>query len=252
MDRTELREKCIALAAAGCESSRAMLEVMGELDAARDYPDADATDYAHPAWWRGHDHTTAVFCQEVNLILDGKAHKDGVANEPWEGLRRRIFAMLEERDRLAAAIRDHRSQKADDRCIEDDDRLYAALNDGVKCDRRVGDKLAMLRNCERFIDRRCEGGGWPTYAEVEAERDALAKELETCRRLYGYGSSNGDLADWLRAWLDTPNGFTRAVLQTMLANNEYPPAETGPLLEAVDNARGAGEPANNNRSLPLS
>jgi hypothetical protein len=78
---------------------------------------------------------------------------------------------------LEAAIREHRSQRADDRCHLDDDRLYAALGDGIKCDRRVGDKLAMLRNCERFIDRRCEGGHWPTYADLEAERDHLRRAI---------------------------------------------------------------------------
>lgn len=69
--------------------------------------------------------------------------------------------------RLRAAIRDHRDQRADDRCVEDDDRLYAALGDGIKCDRRVGDKAQMLKNCERFIRRRCENGYWPTYQQLE-------------------------------------------------------------------------------------
>ncbi len=67
---------------------------------------------------------------------------------------------------LESAIREHRSQKADDRCIEDDDRLYAALGDGIKCDRRVGCKQDMLKNCARFIERRCEGGQWPSYASL--------------------------------------------------------------------------------------
>jgi len=82
---------------------------------------------------------------------------------------------------LRAAIRTHRSQKADGRCIEDDDRLYAVLADGVQCDRRVGSKEEMLKNCARFIDRRCEAGGWPTYAELEASVVALRRrndELE--------------------------------------------------------------------------
>lgn len=74
---------------------------------------------------------------------------------------------------LRAAIRTHRDQKADDRCIEDDDRLYAALGDGIKCDRRVGDKAAMLANCQRFIENRCEGGEWRSYAELEAENARL-------------------------------------------------------------------------------
>lgn len=82
-----------------------------------------------------------------------------------------------ERDRLFAAIIEHHSQKADDRCVEDDDRLYAA---GLPpCDRRVGSKEEMLANCTRFIERRCEGGGWPSYRELEqrlatAESNRLA------------------------------------------------------------------------------
>lgn len=58
-----------------------------------DYPDADGTDAAHPAWWRGHEHTTAVFCQKVGEILDGKDDGRGVSNEPWEAIRRRLIAL---------------------------------------------------------------------------------------------------------------------------------------------------------------
>lgn len=81
---------------------------------------------------------------------------------------------------LEDAIRTHRSQKADDRCIEDDDRLYAVLQDGVTCDRHVGDKAAMLHNCARFIQNRCEAGQWLTYAELEAE---LKRVKDACRVL---------------------------------------------------------------------
>jgi hypothetical protein len=70
---------------------------------------------------------------------------------------------------LEAAIRRHRDERSDDRCWRDDDRLYEVLGDGIKCDRRVGDKAEMLKNCERFIENRCESGGWRTYAELEAE-----------------------------------------------------------------------------------
>jgi hypothetical protein len=82
---------------------------------------------------------------------------------------------------LRAVIAEHRATPADDRCIEDDDKLYAALGDGIKCDRRVGDKLAMLRNCERFITNRCEGGGWESYAELEARAKRLREVAETLR-----------------------------------------------------------------------
>jgi hypothetical protein len=89
-----------------------------------------------------------------------------------------------EGDRLRAAIAEHHAQRADDRCIEDDDRLYAAA--GLPpCDRRVGDKAAMLGNCRRFIERRCQGGGWPSYAELERELEALRGErdaLASCCR----------------------------------------------------------------------
>lgn len=78
---------------------------------------------------------------------------------------------------LESAIRTHRDQKADDRCIEDDDRLYEALGDGIKCDRAVGDKAAMLENCLRFINHRCSGGGpWKSYAELEQEIRTLRTE----------------------------------------------------------------------------
>ena len=86
-------------------------------------------------------------------------------------------------ERLRAAIIKHRSQKADDRCIEDDDELYAALGDSIKCDRRVGDKIAMLQNCARFIERRCEGGGWPSYAELEAQRDEAREGIRAAHRV---------------------------------------------------------------------
>lgn len=82
-------------------------------------------------------------------------------------------------ERLRAAIIKHRSQKADDRCIEDDDELYAVLGDGIPCDRRVGDTAAMLQNCARFIERRCKGGGWPSYVQLEMEIQRLMNLIDT-------------------------------------------------------------------------
>lgn len=93
---------------------------------------------------------------------------------------------------LENAIKTHRSQKADDRCIEDDDRLYEALGDGIKCDRRVGDKAAMLRNCERFIDNRCQGGGWPNYAQLEAEIGQAHHALDLMEIPRDTADSDGD------------------------------------------------------------
>lgn len=74
-----------------------------------------------------------------------------------------------EATRLRNAIREHRAQKADDRCWLDDLDLYRAVGDGNFGDNRVGDRAEMLANCRRFIEARCTGGHWPTYAELEAE-----------------------------------------------------------------------------------
>lgn len=100
-------------------------------------------------------------------------------------LERHIDPLVKRIAVLEEAIKSHRSQKADDRCILDDDTLYEVLGDGIKCDRRVGDKAAMLKNCQRFIEHRCEAGGWPTYqqleariAELEKQRDGLAGEID--------------------------------------------------------------------------
>jgi|GEM_PF-5343402 len=62
-----------------------------------DFPELDATDAAHPAWWRGHDHGAESICREALRILDG-GEIHGSCAEPWETVRQRIKAM---RERLA-------------------------------------------------------------------------------------------------------------------------------------------------------
>lgn len=127
------------------------------------------------------------------LSDDDLLHMESCIGE-WSPTEHRIIvAQARAAIRLRDAIRAHRSQKADDRCIEDDDRLYEALGDGVKCDRRVGDKQDMLINCARFIEKRCEGGGWPSYVKLEAEVERLTMEnaelrtaLETHVEYSGY------------------------------------------------------------------
>lgn len=94
-----------------------------------------------------------------------------------------VAELLDAIVRLRGAIADHHGQRADDRCWMDDDALYAAA--GLPpCDRRVGDKTAMLANCRRFLDVRCEGGHWPTYAELEAEVERLRQlHAGACERI---------------------------------------------------------------------
>jgi hypothetical protein len=102
---------------------------------------------------------------------------------------------------LENAIREHRAQKADDRCIEDDDRLYAVLKDSVKCDRRVGSKEEMLKNCARFIDRRCEAGNWPTYAQLEQRITSLRNMVDRLTKYAQHAEyPEGDPAICGEAW----------------------------------------------------
>ena len=86
--------------------------------------------------------------------------------------------MSNEVELLKNAIRKHRDQKADDRCVFDDEELYSVLNEPIPCDRRVGSKEEMLKNCKRFIETRCEQGGWKTYQELEQENKELKLEVK--------------------------------------------------------------------------
>lgn len=71
-----------------------------------DDPFYDGTDAAHPAWWRGHDHTTEVFCQLVNAILDGQDDGHGFNYEPWGYTRQRLLMLVknEQRDDTSEKI----------------------------------------------------------------------------------------------------------------------------------------------------
>jgi hypothetical protein len=59
-----------------------------------DDKELDGTDFAHPAYWRGHDAAIAGLCYRINLILDGKDTGKGVSQEPWESTRRRLLELL--------------------------------------------------------------------------------------------------------------------------------------------------------------
>jgi hypothetical protein len=100
--------------------------------------------------------------------------------------------------RLWRAVQDHHRQKADDRCIEDDDRIYEAAH-LPPCDRRVGSKDEMLKNCARFIERRCLEGGWPTYASLETEvmgLKAVTDHYEVLTPLAEWAEEDGDVLWW--------------------------------------------------------
>ena len=89
--KIEIMKQLIDLA----EAKETILKLEEEIKILRsntthDDPELDATDSAHPAWWRGSDHTFHIMCDMVNKILDGKEPL-GVSSEPWQKLRLRLY-----------------------------------------------------------------------------------------------------------------------------------------------------------------
>lgn len=75
---------------------RALVKEQGqELARLRDDPEQDGTDFAHPAWWRGHEQAVLVMCQTINEVLDGKDDGAGVNYEPWGAVRRRLLKLAQ-------------------------------------------------------------------------------------------------------------------------------------------------------------
>ncbi len=88
-----------------------------------------------------------------------------------------LDAVREDRDRLKAAIVAHHRQKPEDRSLEDDRRLYEAAGLPVG-----GSPSEVLQNCQQFLTRPNAEAGWPSYAELEAQRDALTAQLDALTR----------------------------------------------------------------------
>lgn len=103
------------------------------------------------------------------------------------GLITRLESAEEERARLEGcyvelldAVRWHHSQKFDDLCHEDDNRIYKAAGLPPR-DNHIGDQEAMLKNCQRFINQRCQPGGdkeWTSYVELELKLEETMKEMQ--------------------------------------------------------------------------
>ena len=64
------------------------------LNMAQDNPSLDGTPLAHPAWWRGHEHTLEVICDKISRILDGNDNGVGVNREPWQSIRTRLRELV--------------------------------------------------------------------------------------------------------------------------------------------------------------
>jgi hypothetical protein len=62
---------------------------------AQDDPILDATDFAHPAWWRGSDYSYFKICETINRILDGKDKGEGAfGGKELEDVRRKILELM--------------------------------------------------------------------------------------------------------------------------------------------------------------
>ena len=61
-----------------------------------DDPEADCTDFAHPAWWRGEKYGVREAVRKVNEILDGKDDGKGVCGDDLgqETLRQRLLELV--------------------------------------------------------------------------------------------------------------------------------------------------------------
>lgn len=72
-----------------------------------DDPVMDGTDFAHPAWWRGHEYSFTRSCKEINDILDGTKANVGTSVQPWQQLRQRLYdirAMLGIAERVVFSL----------------------------------------------------------------------------------------------------------------------------------------------------
>lgn len=100
------------------------------LDAARaDDSIFDGTDAAHPAWWRGSDHASAVWRQRLDA-------KEVVLQTTLRGvveLERRLDAARAERNGYAALAAEYASER--DAARADADRLAAAGTHKTECGR---------------------------------------------------------------------------------------------------------------------
>lgn len=99
---------------------------------------------------------------------------------------------------LENAILEHYNQKADDLCWMDDNKLYEVMGLPPR-DNTVGDPCAMLENCKRYIEQRCQGGGpWKSYADLEKENNKLRTALGQAVSLYE--PENLTMQSYLRCW----------------------------------------------------
>lgn len=80
-----------------CDSHEAL---RAEVERLEDNPENDATDFAHPSWWRGEKYGSIGVARRLQQTIDGKDDGTGTMQPEIEKPRRDILAL---RARLEAA-----------------------------------------------------------------------------------------------------------------------------------------------------
>lgn len=57
-----------------------------------------AMDQIDPAYYRGQDRAVEALCEKIMAILEGRDDGSGVSNPPWEPVRRKLLAIVADRD----------------------------------------------------------------------------------------------------------------------------------------------------------
>lgn len=111
----------------------------------RDDPQWDATDGAHPAWWRGEDYGVTEACRMILEVINGKPAGPGrSSHELFQTTRERVAALRDElteeratREKAEAEATHYRRER---------DRLKAKLDEERESDRESLDMFRRVRD----------------------------------------------------------------------------------------------------------
>lgn len=59
-----------------------------------DFPENDCTDWAHPAWWRGHDQANRMMIQKINELIGIKRPMNKNTQLEWTLLKLRLSILV--------------------------------------------------------------------------------------------------------------------------------------------------------------
>lgn len=96
-------------------------------------------------------HTMVGYCSQMEIFID-----------EWEELRNEVKKFA--------------TQRGDDRCFLDDQRLAKLVD--VEINNSMPSKEKFLANCERYYDKRCKNADWPSYQELEEKLEEFINVLD--------------------------------------------------------------------------